>query len=83
MTPKLTEYIEAGKQLSIDERLEVAHQLLLSVQHDEGEPRPVGEAWETEILQRAKDALEGGAVLHDVGESHARLRAELAATRRK
>ena len=31
MTPKLTEYIEAGKRLTVGERLEVAHQLLLSV----------------------------------------------------
>jgi len=82
MTPKLSEYIEAGKQLTVDERLEVAHQLLLSVQ-DGGEHKPAGAEWEAELLQRAQEALDGTAVLHDVDESHARIREELAAMRRK
>lgn len=83
MTPKLAEYIEAGKQLTVDERLEAAHQLLLSVQHDDGEKVPVGAEWEAELLRRAEETLDGTAVLHDVDESHAQIRAELAAMRRK
>lgn len=83
MTPKLTEYIEAGKQLTIDERLEAAHQLLLSVQGDGGEQESVGAEWEAELLQRAQAALGGTAMLHDVDESHAQIREELAAMRRK
>lgn len=83
MSPKLTEYIEAGKQLTVDERLEAAHQLLLSVQDDSGELEPLGAGWEAELLQRASDALVGTAVLHDADESHAQIRAELAAMRRK
>ncbi|GAA3908308.1 addiction module protein [Microbacterium invictum] len=76
MTPKLADYIEAGKQLSADERIEAAHQLLLSVQPDD-ESAPVGVEWETELLRRAKEAVDGSAVLHDVDESHAHIRAEL------
>ena len=35
MTPKLADYIEAGKALDVAERLEAAHQLLLSVDADD------------------------------------------------
>ncbi|QDO88636.1 addiction module protein [Ornithinimicrobium ciconiae] len=83
MTSNLTEYIEAGKQFTRDERLEAAHQLLLSVQQDEGDESPNGAEWEAELLRRAQEALDGTPTLHDVGESHAKIRAELAATRRK
>lgn len=34
MTWELADYIEAGKALDVDERLEAARQLLLSVDHD-------------------------------------------------
>ncbi|WP_256839356.1 addiction module protein [Ornithinimicrobium faecis] len=83
MTSNLTEYIEAGKQLTLDERLEAAHQLLLSVQDDETEQLPDGMEWEAELMRRAGEALDGTATLHDVGESHAKIRTELAALRRK
>lgn len=83
MIPKLTEYVEAGKQLTVDERLEAAHQLLLSVQQGDGEQLPDGAEWEAELLRRAKASLDGTAVLHDIDESHAQIRAELVAMRRK
>lgn len=82
MTSDLSEYIEAGKQFTLDERLEAAHQLLLSVQQDESDDALGGTTWEGELLRRAEGALDGSATLHDVGESHAQIRAELAATRR-
>lgn len=82
MTSKLAEYIEAGKQLTVDERLEVAHQLLLSV-HDGGRDDESAEGeWVAEIEHRANDILSGAVATVDGPESHARIRAELAARRK-
>lgn len=84
MTRKLADYIEAGMALDADERLEAAHQLLLSVDRDaEADQDEVDAAWSAEIDRRVDEIVSGKAQLHDVDESHAQLRAELAAMRRK
>jgi hypothetical protein len=82
MTPELAQYIEAGKALDADERLEAAHQLLLSVDQD----LDVGQAdidasWDEVVGQRVKEITQGTAPLVDGREAHARVRAEIAALR--
>lgn len=82
MTPKLADYIEAGKALDADERLEAARQLLLSVDRDvdatEGE---ISAAWNETIDRRVEEVVHGAAEIVDGREAHARVRAEIVATR--
>lgn len=83
MTPKLPDYIEAGKALDPDERLEVAHQLLLSVDQDaDAEQVDIDAAWEEVIDRRVEEVVSGKAKLVDGREAHARVRAEVAALRK-
>ena len=83
MTPKLVDYIEAGKALDADERLEAAHQLLLSVDRDvDATEAEVASVWDETIDRRVEDVLSGDADLVDGREAHARVSAEIAATRR-
>lgn len=58
MTPKLTEYIAAGKTLDADER-EVAALVLQEV--DESEPAEIDAAWDAEIGRRL-DNVRGGRI---------------------
>ena len=82
MTPKLADYIEAGKALDADERLEAAHQLLLSVDQDAGaDQADVDAAWDEVIDRRVEEVVSGKAKLVDGREAHARVRAEIAARR--
>lgn len=83
MTPKLADYIEAGKTLDADERLEAAHQLLLSVDQDAGADQvEIDGAWDEVIDRRVQDVLGGTAKLVDGREAHAGVRAEIAALRK-
>lgn len=82
MTPRLAEYIEAGKWLNADERLEAAPQLLLSVDHDEAEQTVIERAWDEVIDRRVREVLGGTAKLVDGREAHAQVRSALAARRR-
>lgn len=83
MTPKLAEYIEAGKALGADERLEAAHQLLLSVDRDDdADQTQIDEAWDGVIQRRVSEILDGTAELVDGPTAHAQIRAELAARRK-
>ena len=83
MTPKLADYIEAGKALDADERLEAAHQLLLSVDQDAGAGQAdIDAAWDEVIDRRVEEILSGKAKLVDGREAHARVRAEIAALRK-
>lgn len=83
MTPKLADYIEAGKTLDADERLEAAHQLLLSVDRDAGADQvDIDEAWDEAIDRRVRGIVSGEATLIDGREAHARVRAEIAALRK-
>jgi len=83
MTPKLAQYIEAGKALDVDERLEAAHQLLLSVDRDDDADRSeVDAAWDEVIGRRADEVVSGLAKLVDGPKAHAEVRADIAARRR-
>ncbi len=83
MTPKLADYIAAGKALGADERLEVAHQLLLSVDQDEGaDQADIDVAWDEVIDRRVEEIVRGTVKLIDGREAHARVRAEIAALRK-
>lgn len=82
MTPKLADYIEAGKALDADERLEAAHQLLLSVDNDPGAHQSdVESAWDETINRRVQEVVSGKAKLIDGREGLARIRSEIAARR--
>lgn len=82
MTPKLPEYIEAGKSLDAEERLEAAHQLLLSVDIDtDASQSDIDAAWDEVVDGRVNEILTGDAQLVDGREAHARVRAEIAASR--
>lgn len=83
MTPKLRDYIEAGKALDVDERLEAAHQLLLSVDRDaDVEQAKIDAAWHAVINRRVSEIVDGTATVVDGRDAHDRLRAEVAALRR-
>ena len=82
MTPKLARYIEAGKSLDAEERLEAAHQLLLSVDTDtDASQSDIDAAWDEVVEGRVNEILTGDAQLVDGRETHARVRAEIAASR--
>lgn len=82
MTPKLADYIEAGKAFDADERLEVAHQLLLTVDRDTGtDQTDIDAAWDEAIERRVGEIVGGTAKLVDGREAHARVRAEVSALR--
>lgn len=78
MTPKLAEYIAEGRSLSADER-ELAAVALQQISADE--QAEVDAAWRSELRRRIDDIESGKVELLDVDESHAQLRAELAARR--
>jgi hypothetical protein len=80
MTPELADYIEAGKTLDVDERLEAARQLLLSVDHDpDANQDDLDAVWDQVIDRRANEIFSGKAKLVDGRDAHAQLRAEVAA----
>ena len=83
MTSKLADYIEAGKSLDAAERLEAAHQLLLSVDRDtEANQDEIDAAWEMAVDRRLSEILKGTARLVDGRQAHARVRGEISALRR-
>jgi hypothetical protein len=83
MTPKLADYIEAGKALDADERLEAAHQLLLSVDRDADEDQAdIDAAWDEAVGRRVKEIVSGEAHLVDGREAHSQVRAEIATLRK-
>jgi Putative addiction module component len=80
---KLADYIEAGKALDADERLEAAHQVLLSVDRDAGADRvDIDKAWDEAVDRRVKGIVSGEAPLVDGREAHTQVHAEIAALRK-
>ena len=80
IAPGLAQYIEAGKSLDADERLEAAHQLLLSVDRDtETDQSVIDAAWDEVVDRRVEQIVNGAAPLVDGPVAHARVRAEIAA----
>ena len=82
MTPQLAEYIEAGKALEAEERLEAAHQLLLSVDQDaDVDRRGVDAAWDRVVARRAHEIANGTAQIVDGPVGIAQIRSELSGRR--
>lgn len=82
MTARLADYIEAGKTLDADERLEAARQLLLSVDRDaRADPADIEAAWAETVDRRVQEVADGTAQLVDGRAAHATVRAEVAALR--
>lgn len=83
MTPELAGYIEAGKALNADERLEAAHQLLLSVDQDAGvDQADIDAEWDEVVDRRVEEIVSGKTKLVEGRDAHARVRAEVAALRK-
>jgi hypothetical protein len=83
MTAKLADYIEAGKALDADERLEAAHQLLLSVDQDaDADQVDINVAWDATVDRRVNEIVSGEASVVDGREAHSQVRAEIAALRK-
>ncbi len=59
--------LEQAKRLSAEERIELARELLASVDEDEeaGTPEEIEAAWEDEIRRRDEQVLAGGGGAHD------------------
>ncbi|WP_375385180.1 addiction module protein [uncultured Microbacterium sp.] len=82
MTPGLAQYIEAGKSLDAAERLEAAHQLLLSVDRDiETDQSEIDAEWDEVVDRRVEQIVNGTAPLVDGPAAHARVRREIATHR--
>lgn len=78
MTPRLADYIEAGKALDADER-EIA---ALALQHvDQSEQAEIDAAWGDEVDHRVEEILAGKVTLVDGEQTLAMARARLAARR--
>jgi hypothetical protein len=62
--------LEQAKRLTADERIELARELLASVDEDEesGTPEEIEAAWDDEIRRRDERVLAGGAGAHDAEE---------------
>jgi putative addiction module component (TIGR02574 family) len=59
--------LEQAKKLTAEERIELARELLASVDEDEeaGTPEEIEEAWDDEIRRRDEQVLAGGGGAHD------------------
>lgn len=59
--------LEQAKRLTPDERIELARELLASVDEDEeaGTPEEIEAAWDDEIRRRDEQVLAGGGGAHD------------------
>lgn len=59
--------LEQAKRLSAEERIELARELLASVDEDEetGTPEEIEAAWEDEIRRRDEQVLAGGGGAHE------------------
>jgi hypothetical protein len=82
MTPKLVDYIGAGKSLAAEERLEAAHQLLLSVDRDvDHDQSTIDAAWDEVVARRVQEIVSNSGKLVDGRDVHARVRAAVSARR--
>lgn len=60
--------LEQAKRLTADERIELARELLASVDEDDeeaGTPEEIDAAWDDEIRRRDEQVLAGGGGAHD------------------
>ncbi len=80
MAPEVAEVLETVKAMTHAQRADLAYQVLLTL--DEGsseDPAAVEAAWRDEVGRRVDDYLAGNTNLVSVEESHAKIRADLAA----
>lgn len=82
MAPEVAEVLETVKAMTHEQRADLAYRVLLTL--DEGStetPDVVESAWRDEIARRVDGYLSGNQNLVSVEDSHAKMRAELAANR--
>jgi putative addiction module component (TIGR02574 family) len=67
MSGQVHAVLEQAKRLTVDERIELARELLASVDEDEesGSPEEIETAWNDEIRRRDEQVLAGGGGVHD------------------
>lgn len=81
MAPEVAEVLEAVKAMTHAQRADLAYQVLLTLDESSAEdPAEVEAAWRAEVGSRVDDYGGGNRNLISVEESHAKIRAELAAT---
>jgi putative addiction module component (TIGR02574 family) len=75
--------LEQAKRLTADERIEIARELLASVDEDEetGTPEEIEAAWDAEIQRRDEEVLAGGGGAHDAEDVLAEVERMINATR--
>lgn len=84
MAPELTALIEAGRGLALEDRLELAHQMLISADGEEpADPFAIDAAWEAEIRRRMDEIESGQVQLVDGTETIRLVRERIAARRAK
>jgi len=82
MTSELMALIEAGRGLPLEDRYELAHQMLISADGEvESDPNTVGAAWRAEFHRRIDD-IDSGAVQLVDGADTMRIARERIARRR-
>jgi len=82
MAPELTALIEAGRTLTVEDRYELVHQMLISVDEDTSDaPTDNDSAWQAEFRRRIDD-IESGRVQMVSGLETMRLIREQIAQRR-
>jgi len=79
MSLTLAEYVNAGLELSPDDRAEAAR--LLQAAENEGGADRLGPGWLEEIDTRVGEIMSGKALLLNADEAHAQLVAELMSKR--
>ncbi|GAA4168547.1 addiction module protein [Gryllotalpicola koreensis] len=80
MSTDVTTVLETARALSHEQRAELAHQLLLTLEEDVDDETPaeVDAAWNEVIDRRVAEVVNGTAELIDGEESRARVRTLLA-----
>lgn len=82
MNPRAKDLLEQAKLLSDDERAELGHELLASIETEHEEPiEDVEKAWAAELTRRLEDVDSGRAKTVPADEAIARVRARLQALR--
>jgi len=81
MAPELAALIEAGRELAPEDRYELVHQMLVSVDEPDDDQQAADGAWNAELRKRIEE-IESGAVELLDGEETMRLLRERIAERR-
>ncbi|MCL2803641.1 MAG: addiction module protein [Micrococcales bacterium] len=81
MAPELLALVEKGRLLAPDDRYELAHQMLISVDGPAGDQASMDAAWEAEYRSRIDDIESGNVPLVDGQETMRIARQRIAARR--